>query len=609
MSSVTCTTAFDSQCTECLSPGYYPAQDGAASICTTCTPVPHCTSPLTCQSGSDSQCTQCEVGYYLDQQGVADVCLPCTAIANSTGFVTCTSVDNSQTSSCAIGYFLLNGIADQCVACTPIANSVGQISFTSATNSHTTACGVGYYRQPGGPTTPDICVPCTAVAHCTGQVSCTNAFDSQCSGCEPGYYLSGGICMPCTPVAHCISSITCTSASNSQCAQCEPGYYLNGGNCTQCPPGSYCPDGMNAFLCPAGRYSDLPGRIACIDCAAGYFSPSTGATACQACAAGSFSGVTGSISCTPCPANTYNPVMGAASCIACGVGETSPPGSIACVPPATCTQNLTIEFQTDGNPGQLSWEIREQVTNNLVQSGPPGSIAAPNGIQTVNTCVPPGCFYLRVIDSGGDGITNGGYILRTAGSPGTRIIDNRRNFVNLAGGPPDVSQIASNEGWCNPMSGGATTIFTSCDKLDWVTGDYLVCDPVTAVSAQYSGAGAATSGYEFWFFDPNGGYSFRKFRSHTVSDGFAPADASRACHIKLNNWVAASWIPANVLMNVRVRTRINNVNGSWGPACRMMIDPVRAACPFTKLMDIPGSSQFSCNVTRVFGGNSYIYAR
>src|SRR5436190_10804651 len=40
-----------------------------------------------------------------------------------------------------------------------------------------------------------------------------------------------------------------------------------------------------------------------------------------------------------------------------------------------------------------------------------------------------------------------------------------------------------------------------------------------------------------------------------------------------------------------------------------MIDPVRAACPLTKLNDIPGSTVFSCNVTRVFGGNNYVYAR
>jgi hypothetical protein len=32
---------------------------------------------------------------------------------------------------------------------------------------------------------------------------------------------------------------------------------------------------------------------------------------------------------------------------------------------------------------------------------------------TDNTCLPDGCYYLRVFDAGGDGIANGGYILRT----------------------------------------------------------------------------------------------------------------------------------------------------------------------------------------------------
>ncbi|HMC97150.1 MAG TPA: T9SS type A sorting domain-containing protein, partial [Flavobacteriales bacterium] len=77
---------------------------------------------------------------------------------------------------------------------------------------------------------------------------------------------------------------------------------------------------------------------------------------------------------------------------------------------------------------------------------------------------------------------------------------------------------------------------------------------------------------------------------------------------KINNWVG-NQIPPNVLMNVRVRTRINNVNGNWGPACRMMIDPVRAACPLTKLMDVPGNAQFSCNVTRPFATGQYVWAR
>jgi hypothetical protein len=135
------------------------------------------------------------------------------------------------------------------------------------------------------------------------------------------------------------------------------------------------------------------------------------------------------------------------------------------------------------------------------------------------------------------------------------------------------------------------------------------------VSAEWIVGGANSvqdnnSGYEFWIFDPNGGYSFRRFRSHNVSDGFGPASATRACHMKLNNWAVASQVPANTLMNVRVRARINGVNGAFGPACRLELNPALAACPQTQLMNIPGNQYFSCGVIRQWGqSNSIIAAR
>ena len=111
-----------------------------------------------------------------------------------------------------------------------------------------------------------------------------------------------------------------------------------------------------------------------------------------------------------------------------------------------------------------------------------------------------------------------------------------------------------------------------------------------------------------WVFDPNGSYSFRRFHSHAVSDGFAPASATRACHIKINNWLG-NQIPNNVLMNVRIRSRVNGVNSEWGPACRFKLDPARAACPFTKLNDIPGTPALSCGAIRNFGPGNYVYAK
>jgi hypothetical protein len=236
-------------------------------------------------------------------------------------------------------------------------------------------------------------------------------------------------------------------------------------------------------------------------------------------------------------------------------------------------------------------------------------------------CLPVGCYRLVVTDSGGDGFVsggiNGGYQLREAGLAGRRIIDNMPlngsnqvigNFGDLPGGPPDVSTIANtydNGTFCVPV-GAARPIFASCDKQDWVNFQFIVATENAAVSAQFV-PNPANSGYDFWFYDPNGSYSYRRFRSHSTSDGFGTG-ATRACHFKINGWVnsvATPHIPANILLNVRIRGRENGVNQPFGPACLFRIDAARAACPLAKLQDNPlNVSDFSCGVTRNFGGPS-----
>jgi hypothetical protein len=273
-------------------------------------------------------------------------------------------------------------------------------------------------------------------------------------------------------------------------------------------------------------------------------------------------------------------------------------GTCACVG-QQCTTDLVLEFDTDANASQITWELRTSGSGLLVQSG--GGLPGPVNSLTVGTCLPDGCYYLRVLDAGGDGIANGGYILRTL-SGAQRIIDNRDNFSNGS-----VSAVVGNGGFCLPL-GTDQLIYSSCDKLDWVNNQYIVAAPNPAVSAVWipnapNSAQSTNTGYEFWWFDPNGSYGYTKFRSHATSDGFGPANAVRACHARINNW-SPNQIPANVLMNVKVRSRVNGVNSNWGPVCRFMIDPVRAACPLTKLMDIPGNTNFSCGVTRPWGSGA-----
>jgi 2',3'-cyclic-nucleotide 2'-phosphodiesterase (5'-nucleotidase family) len=262
-----------------------------------------------------------------------------------------------------------------------------------------------------------------------------------------------------------------------------------------------------------------------------------------------------------------------------------------------CVHELVFEVRTDANGSQVTWEIRRQGDNVIIQSG--GGAYPSNATVTDLTCVPNGCYMLRVFDAGGDGIAGGGYILRTVG--GDRIIDNRNNFTTGS-----VSAVIGNGSFCLPL-GNDKLIYTSCDKLDWVNNQYVVAAENPAVSAQFGVGNQTDDGYQFWWFDPNGSYGYAKFRSHATSDGFGTG-ATRACNARINNW-SPNQIPANVLMNVKVRSRVNGANSAWGPVCRFKIDPVAAACPLTKLMDIPGNSFFSCGVTRNWGGSNRIAAR
>jgi hypothetical protein len=195
-------------------------------------------------------------------------------------------------------------------------------------------------------------------------------------------------------------------------------------------------------------------------------------------------------------------------------------------------------------------------------------------------------------------MTTGGYELRT--SSGDRIIDNTNNFSNGS-----VSAISGNQTFCLPI-GSDKLIHSSCDKLDWVNNKFVVATENTSVSGQY-GVTNTTSGYEFWFYDPNGSYSFRRFRSHATSDGYG-SGALRACHFKVNGWVnsgATPHLPANTLLNVRVRGRVAGSNLEFGPACQFKIDATLAACPRVKLQDDPANtSDYSCGVSREFGGAS-----
>ena len=268
----------------------------------------------------------------------------------------------------------------------------------------------------------------------------------------------------------------------------------------------------------------------------------------------------------------------------------------------SCPDNgLAIEFQTDNAPFETTWDLLDATGQYVVASG--GPLAAPGALLQEFACVPDGCYQFRVNDV--NGMSTGGYVVRTQGT-NIRIIDNANNFST---GPVSTS----GEAFCLPL-GTTELLYSSCDKYFWANGEYIVCNEDPAVAADYNGGGAAgaDSGYDFWFFDPNGSYSYVRSRRHNVSDNYANVGSTRTCHMKINNWAAVNHIPNGLKLNVRVRSVVNGVAGAYGPACRFTRDEATAACPPTLLFDVPGFPQFySCGVNRDFVANTQnrLYAR
>jgi len=216
------------------------------------------------------------------------------------------------------------------------------------------------------------------------------------------------------------------------------------------------------------------------------------------------------------------------------------------------------------------------------------------GATTTNThCIPQGaCFVLTVNDAGGNGITGGGWVLRD--NNGRRIIDNVGNGTCFGS-----ASVSTNASFCNEPSSTNKLIASDCDRENYAANDNVTASPNAAVSAEWGIGNQTDDGYQFWFFDPcGGGYSRRIFRNHASSGGFGPANAVRATKLALDN-IVTNPLPANTLLNVRVRSRVNGVNSGWGPACRFRIANV--PCPATKLIDTPNHPNFSCGVVRSFG--------
>jgi hypothetical protein len=178
--------------------------------------------------------------------------------------------------------------------------------------------------------------------------------------------------------------------------------------------------------------------------------------------------------------------------------------------------------------------VLEATGTSVLQSG---GFSAGQANTTVNVpiCLPIGCFVLRVLDSGNNGITGGGYVLRDQ--------NNRRIIDASLGTFGAVSQIggASNRSFCLPIS-NISMLGVSCDATRFRN------------SPVYCNSQPGASSYQFWIYDAHGTYNRRVV---TTAPNLIPSS------------LATNPVPVNVNLNIRARAAVAGVFGEFGPACRI----------------------------------------
>ncbi|MBK9196283.1 MAG: T9SS type A sorting domain-containing protein [Flavobacteriales bacterium] len=265
--------------------------------------------------------------------------------------------------------------------------------------------------------------------------------------------------------------------------------------------------------------------------------------------------------------------------------------------PVPCNGNeVSFVLTTDASANETSWDIVVFGTNNVVCSG-----SGYSNLSTITEqcCLADGCYDLRVFDSFGDGINPGGFVLRDENN--NRILDNANDgiFGTVSKAPG---------GFCLPLGTDQLTVAT-CDQEALSSASVIQAVVNPAVSAQL-GISNATSGYQFWIFNPDGGYSRTIFKSIASPGVGYPAGtpvAQRPAYLKLSSMVTSP-VPGFTLLNVRVRSRVNGLYSAYGPACRMKLDPL-GNCTTTQLVDNTQSNQHSCGVSgKVVNNMDKIYA-
>jgi uncharacterized delta-60 repeat protein len=191
---------------------------------------------------------------------------------------------------------------------------------------------------------------------------------------------------------------------------------------------------------------------------------------------------------------------------------------------------LHLNLTTDAFGSETTWELTN-TDNTVVASGGPYSDGSPMAV-TETIEVDPGCYKLRVYDAGGNGITDGGYVLSYGN--GQRLIDANGEFASLS---------TTGTNFCFPL-GPVVLDPEDCDDTDHAVSDPLTC-----------GALSGAIGYQFWAFDPHG-----SFQARTIS-AWPQVGPNRL-----------ATLPVDLELNVRVRAMFaDSTFTSFGPACTLVM--------------------------------------
>ncbi len=246
-----------------------------------------------------------------------------------------------------------------------------------------------------------------------------------------------------------------------------------------------------------------------------------------------------------------------------------------------CGNEVVVNITADANPAQLSWEIRDSGLS-LLASGAPTNANALNSTTVCLEAFPSNAFYnFKLMDSFGDGITNGGWELRS--TTGKLIL---KDTFTSGSQSPSATPASPGYGTAHSFSlplGTANIAATECGIFTNLPGNKVYCNKVTGATQ-----------YQFEFSDPDAGFLRRIVR--TIN------------YVHFWDMVSNPLVPG-VHYFSRVRSNVAGplTSAHWGSGCETGLAPT---VPCSGLIPAPNYGH-SCNETRAFNpptNNSFIYA-